>query len=152
MNPMPESTPTPIITAVGTGTTWNVVGDKITCKVSGDQTQGAYAVVEEMIPPQGGPPLHLHRRMDEIFYVLEGEYQVVCGNRTFNAPQGTVFVVPKSVPHSLRNISAAPGRILVTHIPAGFENFFAEANNVTDVQKIMEIAKRHDVEFVLPHD
>jgi mannose-6-phosphate isomerase-like protein (cupin superfamily) len=93
MNPMPESTPTPIITAAGTGTTWNFVGDNITCKVSGDQTQGAYAVVEEMSPPQGGPSLHLHRRTDEIFYVLEGEYQVVCGNSTFNAPQGTVFVV-----------------------------------------------------------
>ena len=60
--------------------------------------------------------------------------------------------MPKSVPHSLRNTSAAPGRILVILIPAGFENFFAEANNVTDSQKIMEIAKRHDVEFVLPHD
>src|SRR6266700_6614640 len=136
---MQQSTTTPIITTVGEGTTWNVVGDNITCKVSGDQTQGAYAVVEEMSPPQGGPPLHLHRVTDEIFYILEGEYQVVCGNRTFNAPQGTVFVVPKSVPHSLRNISAAPSRILVTLIPAGFEKFFAEANNLTDFQKIMEI-------------
>ncbi len=70
MNPMPESTPTPIITAAGTGTIWNVVGDNITCKVSGDQTQGAYAVVEEMSPPQGGPALHLHRRTDEICYIL----------------------------------------------------------------------------------
>jgi mannose-6-phosphate isomerase-like protein (cupin superfamily) len=150
MNPMPESTPTPIITAAGTGTTWNVVGDNITCKVSGDQTQGAYAVVEEMSPPQGGPPLHLHSRTDEIFYILEGEYQVVCGNRTFNAPQGTVFVVPKSVPHSLRNISAATSRVLVTLVPGGFEKFFAEANDITDPAKVMEIAKHHDVEFLPP--
>jgi len=150
MNPMPESTPTPIITAAGTGTIWNVVGDNITCKVSGDQTQGAYAVVEEMSPPQGGPPLHLHRRTDEICYILEGEYQVVCGNRTFNAPQGTVFVVPKSVPHSLRNISAATSRVLVTLIPGGFEKFFAQANDITDPAKVMEIAKHHDVEFLPP--
>jgi len=147
---MPESTPTPIITAAGTGTIWNVVGDNITCKVSGDQTQGAYAVVEEMSPPQGGPPLHLHRRTDEICYILEGEYQVVCGNRTFNAPQGTVFVVPKSVPHSLRNISAATSRVLVTLIPGGFEKFFAQANDITDPAKVMEIAKHHDVEFLPP--
>jgi len=147
---MPESTPTPIITAVGGGRTWNVVGDNITCKVSGDQTQGAYAVVEEMSPPQGGPPLHLHRRTDEICYILEGEYQVVCGNRTFNAPQGTVFVVPKSVPHSLRNISAATSRVLVTLIPGGFEKFFAQANDITDPAKVMEIAKHHDVEFLPP--
>ena len=149
---MQQSTTTPIITTVGEGTTWNVVGDKITCKVAGDQTNGAYAVVEEISPPQGGPPLHLHRSTDEIFYVLEGEYQVICGQRTFGAPQGTVFVVPKSVPHSLRNISAATSRVLVTLIPAGFEKFFAEANDVTDPQKVMEIAKHHDVEFLPPHD
>src|SRR5438876_241714 len=87
---MPESTPTPIITAVGGGRTWNVVGDKIICKVTDDHTHGAYAVVEEISPPQGGPPLHFHRSTDEIFYVIEGEYQVVCGDRTFSAPQGTV--------------------------------------------------------------
>src|SRR5947208_8663608 len=58
---MQQSTTTPIITTVGEGTTWNVVGDKITGKVAGDQTNGAYAVVEEISPPQGGPPLHLHR-------------------------------------------------------------------------------------------
>ena len=147
---MPESTPTPIITAVGGGRTWNVVGDKIICKVTDDHTHGAYAVVEEISPPQGGPPLHFHRSTDEIFYVIEGEYQVVCGDRTFSAPQGTVFVVPKSVPHSLRNISAATSRLLVTLIPGGFEKFFAEANDITDPAKIMEIAKHHDVEFLPP--
>jgi mannose-6-phosphate isomerase-like protein (cupin superfamily) len=147
---MPESTPNPIITAVGGGTTWNVVGDKITCKVAGDQTHGAYAVVEEISPPQGGPPVHLHRFTDEIIYVIEGEYEVVCGDRTFSAPQGTLFVVPKSVPHSLRNVSAATGRVLVTIIPGGFEKFFAEASDVSDPEKVMEIAKRYDVEFLPP--
>ena len=149
---MSKSTPIPIIVTVGGGTTWNVVGDKITCKVAGDHTNGAYAVMEEISPPQGGPPLHLHRSTDEIFYILEGEYQVVCGDRTFSAPRGTMFVVPKNVPHSLRNISATTSRVLVTLIPGGFERFFAEAHDVTDLQKVMEIAKHHDVEFLPPHD
>ena len=103
---MPKSIPTPIITASDGGTTWNLLGEKIICKVASNQTESAYAVVEEISPPQAGPPLHLHRTTDEIFYVLEGEYQVVCGSRTFSAPEGTLFVAPKSVPHSLRNISA----------------------------------------------
>jgi quercetin dioxygenase-like cupin family protein len=94
----------------------------------------------------------LHRATDEIFYVLEGEYQVTCGDRTFSAPQGSVLVVPRSTPHSLRNVSAATSRVLVTLIPSGFEKFFAEANDVTDPQKIMEIAKHHDVEFLPPPD
>jgi hypothetical protein len=63
-----------------------------------------------------------------------------------------MFVVPRNVPHSLRNKSAATSRVLVTHIPGGFERFFAEVHDVTDLQKIMEIAKHHDVEFLPPQD
>ena len=147
---MSKSTPIPIIVTVGGGTTWNVVGDKITCKVAGDQTNGAYAVVEEISPPQGGPPLHLHRATDEIIYVIEGDYQVTCGDRTFSAPQGTVLVVPRGTPHSLRNVSPVDSRVLATLIPGGFEKFFAEANDVRDPQKVMEIAKHHDVELLPP--
>lgn len=147
---MPQATVTPIITAAGTGTTWNVVGDRVICKISGEQTNGAYAVIEEISPPRSGPPLHLHRSTDEIFYVVEGEFEVVCGERTFSAPQGTVFAVPKGVPHSFRNISSANSRMLVTIVPAGFEKFFAEVDGVTDPQKVVEIARSFDVEFLPP--
>jgi uncharacterized cupin superfamily protein len=149
---MPEPTPTPIVITVGEGAIWNVLGEKITCKVTSDQTHGAYAIVEELTPSQGSTPLHLHRSTDEIFYVLEGEYEVICGDRTFNAPKGTVFVAPRTISHRLRNTSAAISRVLVTLIPGGFEKFFAEANDITEVPKVLEIAKRHDVEILPPQD
>jgi mannose-6-phosphate isomerase-like protein (cupin superfamily) len=85
------------------------------CKVASEQTEKAYAVIEELSPSQGGTPLHLHRATAEVFYVVEGEYQVVCGDRKLNAPRGTLFVVPKSLPHSLRNISVVAIRVLVTY-------------------------------------
>ena len=147
---MSQSILDPIIAPAGAGSAWNVLGERITCKVAGAQTKGAYAVIEEISPPQGGTPPHLHRATDEIFYVLEGEYEVVCGERSFTAPQGTLFVAPRSVPHGLRNISAVDSRLLVTLIPGGFENFFAETNGVTDPEKVMEIAKRHDIELLPP--
>ncbi len=148
---MPELIRGPVVTAAGEGQTWNVVGDQMTCKVASEQTEETYAVIEELSPPQGGTPLHVHRATDEVFYVVEGEYQVVCGDNKFNAPQGTLFAVPKSSPHSLRNISAVASRVLVTLIPGGFEKFFEEANGVTDPEQLVEIAKRHDVEFLPPH-
>ena len=147
---MSESTPTPIISAAGEGPVWNVLGEKITCKVASGQTKGAYAVIEEISPPQGGTPPHLHRATDEVFYVLEGEYEVVCGERSFTARQGTLFVAPKTVPHSLRNISTADSRLLVTLIPGEFEKFFEEANGVADPEKVVEIAKGHDIELLPP--
>jgi mannose-6-phosphate isomerase-like protein (cupin superfamily) len=39
------------------------------------------------------PPLHVHHREDEAFYVLEGELTPRCGDRTFRA---TVFFLPRA--------------------------------------------------------
>lgn len=149
---MPEDTIPPVITPAGDGRVWNVVGDKITSKAVGEQTGNAYAVIEEASPPNGGPPLHVHKRTDEIFYVLEGEYEVTCGARTINAGRGTMFVVPKKVPHALRNVRTTTSRVLVTLIPAGFEKFFEEVDGVTDRDQLIQIARRHDVQFLSRND
>jgi uncharacterized cupin superfamily protein len=52
-----------------------VVGELLTFKIGGQDADGAFAFVEEVTPPQGGPPPHLHTREDETFYVLEGELE-----------------------------------------------------------------------------
>jgi uncharacterized cupin superfamily protein len=31
--------------------------------------------MEAIVPPDGGPPPHIHRNEDETFYVLEGEVE-----------------------------------------------------------------------------
>ena len=49
-----------------------VFGELVTCKVTSDQTSGAYTLFEATTPPGAGPPPHVHHREDESFYVLEG--------------------------------------------------------------------------------
>ena len=53
-----------------------VVGDHYTVKASGEDTGGGFALIEVLVPSQSGPPPHIHRREDEAFYVLEGEFEV----------------------------------------------------------------------------
>lgn len=149
---MPEESIAPVVTPAGEGVTWDVVGEKITRLAGGEQTGGAYAVVEETSPPGGGPPLHLHERTDEIFYVLEGAYHVTCGDRAFTAERGTLFIVPRRTPHTLRNAAATPSRVLVTHVPAGFEKFFEAAHGITDRDRLMQIAQHYDVQFLPPNN
>jgi mannose-6-phosphate isomerase-like protein (cupin superfamily) len=149
---MPETTTAPIITPSGEGKVWKVAGDQITCKGAGEQTGGGDAVMEEASPPNGGPPLHVHERTDEIFYVLGGEYEVTCGDRTMRVAEGTMFIVPKQVPHALRNIRTTTSRVLVTLIPAGFEKFFEAADGVVDRDQLIQIAGRYDVKFVSADD
>jgi quercetin dioxygenase-like cupin family protein len=56
----------------GEGNPLYLVGDLYTFKVTGEETNGAFALWEALIPPQAGPPPHIHHREDESFYVLEG--------------------------------------------------------------------------------
>ncbi|MBA3441197.1 MAG: hypothetical protein H0T92_15140 [Pyrinomonadaceae bacterium] len=61
------------IVATGEGTHLTVLGDKITIKLTGDDTNGAFMMFENTNPPEHGIPMHVHRNEDETFYILEGE-------------------------------------------------------------------------------
>src|SRR5262249_21681923 len=65
--PQPEPT-VPILHPPGSGQQVGVLESRSTFKVTSAQTGGAYAVLEQLIPPGGGPPLHVHRHETEIFY------------------------------------------------------------------------------------
>jgi len=46
-------------------------------------TDGAFFLVEAMLAPGTEPPPHVHTREDELFYVLEGEFDVYVGKEVF---------------------------------------------------------------------
>lgn len=50
-----------------------VAGGNYRIIISGDETEGNYAVIEMLVPPGGGPPPHSHPDIQEMFHVLEGE-------------------------------------------------------------------------------
>jgi mannose-6-phosphate isomerase-like protein (cupin superfamily) len=64
-------------------------------------------VIKLVVRPGGGPPLHLHRRGDEIFYVLSGTLPVRVGAQTVEAAPGALGHVPRGMAHAvLRHRSA----------------------------------------------
>ena len=48
------------VMAAGEGLSIWVVGDRYTIKCSGNDTSGAYALLEAVVPPGAGPPPHIH--------------------------------------------------------------------------------------------
>ena len=142
----------PILLGKEDGEVWRVLGETIVCKVRGAETFGRFAVVEETTPAKGVIPPHFHKRTDEIIYVLEGEYEVVCDGNTSVAGAGSMLVIPRGTTHSLQNRQTRPSRMLAIITPSGFENFFAELNRLeraVGVQEIAEIGKRNDLELVM---
>jgi mannose-6-phosphate isomerase-like protein (cupin superfamily) len=66
-------------------------------KASHRSTGGALSVFETTI--EAGPPLHVHDREDECFYVLSGELSIRCGGDAFDAPAGSFVYLPRGRPH-----------------------------------------------------
>src|SRR3954451_25102351 len=70
----------------GEGRSAWVVGDLYTVKAGGEDTGGAFAPIEVLVPSQSGPLPHRHRREDEAFYVMEGEFEVHNSSSPARAP------------------------------------------------------------------
>jgi quercetin dioxygenase-like cupin family protein len=99
-------------------------GGPLTFKARGEQTGGALTAIENVVAPGDGPPLHVHTREDEAWWVVEGTLRFRLGEERSEAPAGTFVFVPRGVPHAFQNVGAAPARILVLFTPAGMERFF----------------------------
>jgi mannose-6-phosphate isomerase-like protein (cupin superfamily) len=72
----------------------------MTLKATAQSTGGAYGLVEALAPAGSGPPVHVHHREDEAFWVLEGNLTVLCGEETFTAGPGSYTFLPRDIPHA----------------------------------------------------
>jgi quercetin dioxygenase-like cupin family protein len=99
------------------------LGETVFIKVSSEDTTGVFEVVEEITPPQAGPPLHLHKRQDEWLYVLEGKFLFEINGQRIEAPVGHSIFLPRGVPHTFQNIGNSPSKLLAVVAPGGIERF-----------------------------
>jgi mannose-6-phosphate isomerase-like protein (cupin superfamily) len=96
----------------------------IVVRATGETTGGAYTLLEETGPVD--TPLHVHAREDELFYIVEGEHVIRCGDEEFTVGPGAFVFCPRGVPHSQRRVVPRTGRELVLLSPPGLEGFFRD--------------------------
>jgi quercetin dioxygenase-like cupin family protein len=124
-----------------------IAGGKYRILLNGDDTGGAYAVIEMEVPPGGGPRPHAHPEMQEMFYVVEGEIEFRMQGAKFHASKGAFINIPfGGAIHAFKNISEQPAKLVCTVIPAGQEKIFEEMNGCTPEQaKIISEKHGHTV-------
>src|SRR5690606_35021166 len=71
-------------------------------RLSGAQTGGTFSLIEDRLPAGRATPFHVHRREDETFYVLEGEFSFYNGQRWISGGPGTTVFLPRDIPHGFR--------------------------------------------------
>ena len=98
--------------AVGQGL-W-FLGQLMTVRATGRETDGRLAAIEILAPRGTGAPPHVHRREDEWFYVLDGVVTVRVGDTVRHCEPGSLVDMPRGIPARLRcggvRVRAAPGR------------------------------------------
>ena len=137
----------------GEGTKINFRGTKMTLKVSGSDSEGKYSLIEMIHPPNTGPALHIHSNASEVYYVLDGNYSISCGDREYQAHCGDFVFIPNGIPH--RYQSGSQGSKVLVISPAGLEGYFKEVADILHRQgneipwnQEVEIAQRYGQKFL----
>src|SRR5215212_411561 len=100
--------------------------DTMTLKATSEETGGSIWFLEATSLPGSGPPRHIHHSCDELFYVLEGEFLFLVGERQVNALPGSFVFIPRGTVHAAKVIGTEPGKVLAAYIPGGLERSFEE--------------------------
>ena len=129
-------------------------------------TNGAFFLVEAMLAPGTEPPPHVHTREDELFYVLEGEFDVYVGKEAFKVETGECVFLPRLKPHAFV-IRSPRLRILALFTPAGLEEAFRGMSTPTqrlefprggltystgDLKQTAQRLSEYGARFLTPHE
>lgn len=77
-------------------------------------------------PHVSGPPQHRHAQHDEGFYVVSGSARFTVGDQTYDAPAGTLVMVPPGAPHTFANVTDEPAVLLNTFTPDLYVQYFRD--------------------------
>ena len=154
----------PTLRSPSQGRTVGVVGDVYRFLATGEETGGKYAMWEAIVPPGGGPPPHVHSREEEGFYILEGEMTFYVDGKRVIATAGTFANMPIGVPHSFKNESDTPAKMIISVAPAGIEQMFFEVGthlqdgatvapppSKEDIDSLLKTAAKYGIEMLIPN-
>lgn len=139
---------------------WSL-GGRFTIKLDEVTSGGRLSVVEAVAFQSTEPPLHVHRREDEAWYVLDGHMTFFVGDSVLEAPAGTFAYAPMGLPHTF-TVDVEPTRVLVFAAPSGFEHFAMELGTpatsdtpptglaVPDPSELGPVAERYGIEVLGP--
>jgi mannose-6-phosphate isomerase-like protein (cupin superfamily) len=97
----------------------------------GRTTGHRLGVGEITLPPHTvGPPQHRHARHDEGFYVVSGTARFTVADTTYDAPPGTLVMVPPGAPHTFANPGDEALVLLNTFTPDLYVQYFRDLDQL----------------------
>jgi quercetin dioxygenase-like cupin family protein len=117
--------------------------------LSTEATGGAISVLMGRIKPGEGPGDHVHFNQEEIFFIVEGTFELTVGGQTSTAGPGTIVFIPRNVVHRFKNIGDTTACMLDWTLPGGQDHYFKAISELGfSGEKVMEINKKFDTKFL----
>jgi mannose-6-phosphate isomerase-like protein (cupin superfamily) len=138
----------------GEGRMLDVFGVRIEVLVHAADTKGELSTYYIECNKGEGAPDHVHFRINEAFYVLDGEFDVRTGDKIVRAAAGAQVVIPKDTPHNFKCVSET-GSMLGMSFPGGHDVFFEAADELLRSGRFnqetgAELCRAHDTEILPP--
>jgi len=86
-----------VLLGPGEGRSVSLRGTEVVFKAGSESAAGA-SCVEFTAAPGFDTGLHVHQRLEETFYVLEGEFEFRADGETVRAPAGACMFIPAKFP------------------------------------------------------
>ena len=99
---------------------WNRGALWTVCLAAG-QTDGAFTLLEQLMPEGNAPPPHVHERATEGFYVIEGNIDFTVAGDSFHAGPGSSAWIPPGTEHTFV-VTSPTARVLNFYVPGGFDD------------------------------
>ncbi|WP_350291820.1 cupin domain-containing protein [uncultured Croceitalea sp.] len=84
----------------GEGENYNYSQDHCFVKLSSHYTNGELSIIEDTLKPGFYLARHHHKIMTEIFYIIEGEVELIFDDETIMTKPGDTVTVPPNVWHA----------------------------------------------------
>ena len=132
-----------------------------------------FSAFEAEVPPGFDVGAHLHGEAEELFYIVEGELDLLAfepddrtvpdwrtwtssaGAQVTRGGPGSTMFVPAGCPHAFANPGSTPVRMLFVVTPPGHEVYLDELGEVLatghpDREAVAAVRERHDIEQLTP--
>jgi mannose-6-phosphate isomerase-like protein (cupin superfamily) len=109
----------------------------------------------ETTPPGGGPPPHKHLREDEIFTVLEGDYEFFHDGTWSPMQLGRPLLSCRGTFHAFRNTGSKPGRMMCVTNGGGIDDYFRAISGLQipkDIDQLTEISSHYGYFYLPPFE
>jgi len=146
----PEDQPVPDHATPERNLILDIFGTLVTFQVRSTETDGAYSILEMVVPAgRTKPQMHVHAAT-ETFQILEGEFEfrAIRDDHTdvFRAASADIVHIPPNVPHCFRNVAKTASSMQVVIAPGLMEGYFLELGMPT--AEGVPVAREPDMKLV----